>query len=403
VTGLDRATGVTDIVAVPAPEAPGPPGPTPEQVRAARVWSTARTVALYIVSLAVAFGISALLVAVTHGSPAKVFPAMFRGSLRSFGSLGYTLDNTAPLLIVAVGAIVSTRAGLFNIGQEGQVAIGAMAGAFVALKVHPAGAPVLVLSLLAAAVGGAIWAGIVALLRFWRGVEVVISSLLLVFVAEQVLFYSLSRTFLLKEHGAGGATLTESDQLSSKVQLPRFGTYPHFNVGSALIIALVLAAVVGLVMTRTTLGFRIRMLGHNPVAAKHMGIRAAWLGSVALLVSGACAGLAGGVLLTGQAYRITPTISNNVGWNGLLVALVARNNAWVAIGVAFGFGALQAGGGFLSTTGVPTDLVNVIEALVVLAAVFPPALQEVQRRRARSPATVAGVGAGGAAAAGAAA
>jgi len=129
------------------------------------------------------------------------------------------------------------------------------------------------------------------------------------------------------------------------------------------------------------------MLGHNPVAAKHIGIKAAWLGTAALLVSGACAGLAGGVLLTGQAYRITPTISNNVGWNGLLVALVARNNAWVAIGVALGFGALQAGGGFLSTTGVPTDLVNVIEALVVLAAVFPPALQEVMRRRARRAAS----------------
>jgi len=107
------------------------------------------------------------------------------------------------------------------------------------------------------------------------------------------------------------------------------------------------------------------------------------------VVSGACAGLAGGVMLTGQAYRITPTFSNNVGWNGLLVALVARNNAWVAVGVALAFGALQAGGGFLAATGVPTDLVNVIVALVVLAAVFPPALQELRRRRARSAAVLA--------------
>ena len=378
---------MTDVVKAPAPAPPGAgserSAPSGAGAAAARRWATARTVGLYVVSFAVAFGISTLLVALTHGSPSKVFPALYDGSVRSFGSFGYTLDNTAPLMIVAVGTIVSTRAGLFNIGQEGQVAIGAMTGAFVALKVHPAGGPVLVLTLLAAAAGGAIWAGIVALLRFWRRVEVVISSLLLVFVAEQVLYYALSRTFLLKEHGAQQATLTESDQLSSKVQLPRIGTYPHFNFGSGLLIALALAAVVGLVVTRTTAGFRIRMLGHNPVAAKHMGVKAAWLGSIALLVSGACAGLAGGVLLTGQAYRITPTISNNVGWNGLLVALVARNNAWVAIGVALGFGALQAGGGFLSTTGVPIDLVNVMEALVVLAAVFPPALQEVLRRRAR--------------------
>jgi len=341
-------------------------------------------VGLYLVTFAVALGISALTVALTHGSPSKVFTALYDGSVRGWGSVGYTLDNATPLMIVAVGTIVSTRAGLFNIGQEGQVTIGAMAAAFVALKVHPAGPVILVLALAAAAVGGALWAGIAAALRFWRGVEVVISSLLLTFVAFEVLDYCLSRTFLLHEHGAGGLSQTQSDQLSSKVHLPNYGRYPHFNFGTGLVVALVLAALIGLVLARTTLGFRLRMLGLNPVAAKHLGVSAAWLGTFAVLISGACAGLAGGVMLTGQAYRITPNFSNNVGWNGLLVALVARNNAWVAIGVALAFGGLQAGGGFLAATGVPTDLVNVIEALIVLAAVFPPALDEVRRRRERA-------------------
>ena len=95
-------------------------------------------------------------------------------------------------------------------------------------------------------------------------------------------------------------------------------------------------------------------------------------------------------MLTGQAYRITPTISNNVGWNGILVAVVARNNAWVAVAVALAFGALQAGGGFLAATGVPTDLVNVVEALVVLALVFPPALEVLRRRRSGPAAALVG-------------
>ena len=342
--------------------------------------SAARSLAWYIASLAAALGISAVLVAATHGSPGRTVSALFDGSVRGFGSFGYTLDYAAPLVIVAIGTAVSSRAGLFNIGQEGQLTIGAMAGAFVALKVHPAGPFVLVLALLAAAAGGAAWAGIVALLRFWRGVEVVISSLLLTFVAYEVLSYALSRTFLLHEHAAAGASLDESDLLSSKVRLPRLGQYPHANVGLGMLIAVVLAVAVGLVLTRTTTGFRIRMLGLNPVTARRVGVHAARLGSAALLVSGACAGLAGGVMLTGQAYRITPTFSNNVGWNGLLVALVARNNAWVAVAVALGFGALEAGGGFLAATGVPRDLVDVVEALVVLAAVFPPALSEVRAR-----------------------
>ena len=373
---------MTDTVVAPPP--PAPDLPTVDE-RDSKLRRRASTLMLYVVSIAVALGISAILVELTHGSPSKVFTAMYDGSLKGFGSFGYTLDNATPLLIVAVGTIVAVRAGFFNIGQEGQLTIGAMCTAFIALKVHPAGPGVLVLALICGALGGALWAGICALLRFWRGVDVVISSLLLIFVAEQLLSYALSTPSLLQEHATGDAVLTESDQLSSKTLLPRFGEYPHFNFGAGLLIAIGLTAVVWLFMTRTKWGFHLRMLGLNPVVAKRSGVRAALLGSLAIMISGATAGLAGGVVLTSTAYRITPTISNNIGWNGLLVALVARNNAWLAVAVAFLFGALEAGGGFLATTGVPTDLVNVVTALVVLAVVFPPALEEFRKyRRARA-------------------
>jgi general nucleoside transport system permease protein len=350
-----------------------------------RARSVGLVLLLYLVSVGVALAISALIVSLTHGSPSKVFSALYDGSVNGWGQVGYTLDNATPLLIVAIGTIVTVRAGYFNIGQEGQLTIGAMCAAFVALKVDGPGLLILVLALLAAAAGGAVWAGICALLRFWRGVDVVISSLLLIFVAGQVLSYVLSTPRLLQENISGGAQLTESDQLPSKVQLHRFGSYPHLNFSSGLLIALGLALVIGVFTTRTKWGFRLRMLGLNPVVAKRAGVSAAVLGSVAIIISGACAGVAGGVMLTGQAYRITPTISNNVGWNGLLVALVARNNPYVAILVALLFGALEAGGGFLATTGVPNDLVNIVQALVVLAVVFPPAVLELRRyRRARA-------------------
>jgi ABC-type uncharacterized transport system permease subunit len=379
---------VTAPVETRRPPAPPASAPSPTD-RRRRIREGAFVVGLYVVSIAVALGISALIVALTQGDAWSVFTALWDGSFDSWGSFGYTLDAAAPLLIVAVGTIVSTRAGLFNIGQEGQLTIGAMAAALVALKIDGPGPLMLILALLAGAAGGALWAAIPALLRFWRGVEVVISSLLLVFVAYQALSYSLSTTGLLHEN-AEGASLTESDPLPAGVRLPRFGGYPHANLSTALVIALALAAIVGIVMSRTTWGFRVKMLGLNPVAAKRVGVRAAVLGSVALMMSGAAAGLAGGVVLTSQAYRITPTISNNIGWNGLLVALVARNNAWVAIVVAILFGGLHAGGGFLASTGVPSDLVDIVEALVVLAAVFPPALLELRRRRARPQAVPAG-------------
>jgi simple sugar transport system permease protein len=355
-----------------------------------RVKSIGLVVLLYLVSVGVALAISALIVSLTHGSPSKVFSALYDGSVNGWGQFGYTLDNATPLLIVAIGTIVAVRAGYFNIGQEGQLTIGAMCAAFVALKVDGPGVLILVLALLAAAAGGAVWAGICALLRFWRGIDVVISSLLLIFIAGQLLSYVLSSPRLLQENISGGAQLTESDQLPAKVQLHRFGAYPHLNFSSGLLIALGLALVIGVFTTRTKWGFRLRMLGLNPVVAQRAGVSAAVLGSVAIIISGACAGVAGGVMLTGQAYRITPTISNNVGWNGLVVALVARNNPYVAILVALLFGALEAGGGFLATTGVPNDLVNIVQALVVLAVVFPPAVMELRRyRRARALATSA--------------
>jgi ABC-type uncharacterized transport system permease subunit len=339
------------------------------------------TVTLFVIAIGAALAVSAALVAATHGSFASVFTSMYDGSLNGWGSFGSTLDNAAPLLLVAIGTIISVRAGQLNIGQEGQVMIGALAGALVAIRFHGPGPIVLVLALIAAALGGALWAGVVALLRFTRGVDVVISSLLLVFVAGQVLAYALNNVWIIQEHGAGAGRLPESDQISSHVRLPRLGHSPSANIGTGFILAVALALVAWVLISRSSWGFRLRVLGLNPVAAHRAGIGAALLGGSAIVLSGAFAGLAGGVMLTGSAYRLTPAFSNNIGWTGLLVALVARNDAGAAIVTALLFGALASGGSFLSTAGPPTDLVSIVQALVVLGVVFPPAFLQLRRIR----------------------
>jgi simple sugar transport system permease protein len=381
-----RAPDIVDLVEPPPPAGDASAvdadlDDEPRVPRADRLRAIGYSVFLYVASITVALGIASIIVLLTHGSPHAVFSALYKGSFASWGSFGYTLDYAAPLLMVAVGTIVAVRAGFFNIGQEGQLAIGAMCAGFVALKVHPASWWVLVLALLAGAAGGAVWAGIAALLKFWRGIDVVISSLLLIYIAlSGVLPYTLHSSSLLRESTAG-AQLDESAQLPGRVQLAHIGSYPHFNIGIGMILALVLALVIAIVMTRTRWGFAFRMLGHNPTAARRAGISAVVLGSVALMISGATAGFAGAVVLTGQQYRLTPVISNNIGWTGLLVALVARNNAAVAIAVSLFFGGLAAGGGFVQSTGVPGDIVNIIVALLVLAAVFPPAWQQFRASR----------------------
>ncbi len=342
----------------------------------------ARTAGLYLVSIAVAFLLSALLVQLTGKSPASAFTAMYQGSLQDGGSLATTLDEAVPLLVVALGTIICNRAGIFNIGQEGQLIFGAMIGAAVGLKVPGPGWLGMIATLAASALGGAFWAGIAALLKYWRRVDVVISTLLLTFVAFQVVSFAVTRPWLLRETKvAGSITASESNLLPDAVHLPRIGEPPDFNLSFGFFLSLALAVLVVFAMRRTRWGFRLRLLGLNPTVAHRSGVSEWRMGTQALLLSGAFAGLAGGIMLTGTVFRIQAGFSNNVGYDGLLVALVAQGHGLVAVPVAFFFGALRSGGGFLATTGVPRYLVDVVQALLVLAAVFPPAFQMLRRRR----------------------
>jgi simple sugar transport system permease protein len=336
----------------------------------------------YIVSALVAVGLSAILLAVTHYSPVAAIKAVYTGALGSPVAWGRTLEQTAPLLIVAVGSIVSNRAGVFNIGQEGQVLIGAMTAALVALKVPGPSPLIMAFVFVAAFAGGAIWAGIAAALKLWRNVDVIISTLLLIFIAQQVVQLAVTRAWFLQQHVGSGIASPQSDYIPNDLRPPQFGSQPHFYLQTGLLIALGLTAVFGWLIFRTRWGFRLRMLGLNPNAARRAGVSFAAVGGGALLISGGLAGVAGGVTLTSTVFTLQPTISNNIGWNGLLIALVAQNRPDAAILVALFFGALQAGGGFLATTGVPGYLVNIVQALFVLSALFPPMfLSWLDRRR----------------------
>ncbi|WP_439680206.1 ABC transporter permease [Embleya sp. MST-111070] len=337
---------------------------------------------LYLLSLSTALALAGLLIALVGQSPWDAANAMYDGSLADGAAIGQSIDQAAPLLLVAVGSVIAARAGIFNIGQEGQLLVGAAVGAAIALFTPGPGPLVLILALLGAAVGGALWAGIAALLFYWRGVAVVISTLLLIFVANQAVSYTVNSPSLLREKAvAGQVTTSQTDMLAESVWLPRIGEYPDFNIGAGIFIALVSAVGTSLVLVRTRLGFRLRMLGLNPKAAHRAGVGAVLVGGGALLASGAFAGLAGGVMLTGNGHRMQDGFADNVGFDGLLVALVARDKPLLAVPVALFFGALRAGGGFLSATGVPRYIVAVVTALMVLATVFPAAYAEVRRRR----------------------
>jgi simple sugar transport system permease protein len=218
----------------------------------------------------------------------------------------------------------------------------------------------------------------------FRGVNIVVSTLLMTFLAQQLVSYAVNTEWLLQETRRGGATVSpQSNRLPENGLLGSFGEYPGLQVNGGLLIALLAAVVIAVLIARSRWGFRLTMLGLNPRAARHAGVRVAALSGMALALSGAFAGVAGAVLLTSPVgtNRLQQGLSNNIGWDGLLVALVARNRPLAAIPVALLFGVLRSGGGFLASTGVPHFLVDVVKSLLVLAFVVPPVLTEALRRR----------------------
>ncbi|WP_405553871.1 ABC transporter permease [Streptomyces canus] len=341
-------------------------------------------VGLTVVLVAVAAGASAALLLLTGGSPSASASAIWTGSLADATGWTTTLLNAAPLLLVAVGACVCASAGTFNIGQEGQVLIGGLAGAWVGLRLALPGPMLVVVVMIAAAVGGGAWAALSALMLRYRGVNVPVSTLLMTFLAIQLVTFAVSTPWLQESaQGTSGIADAASNPLPANARLAGFGQYPSVQLNMGLFIALVAAVGVALVLSRSRWGFRVRMLGLNPLTAKHTGVRVAALGGFTLALSGALAGLAGGLLLVSPigTNQLQAGLSDNFGWDGLLVALVARNRPLVAVPVSLVFAVLRAGGDFLSATGVPYYLVDVVKALLVLAFVAPPVLVDLFRRR----------------------
>ena len=348
---------------------------------------------MYALSIVAALVIASVVVESTGGDWWPVVQALIDGSLRAPGRWGETLGVAAPLLLVALGTVISAKAGLINIGQEGQLLMGAAFATYFGFLIGGPGPLNVVVIMVFGAVGGAVWAGVAGVLRFWRGVPEVLSTLLLVTVSTQAVAYGLRWNWLLL---APGAERGNRNQVSS--QLPTDNRIPRPNIFGnefpvSVYVALILAVVVAFVLARTVWGFRLRMLGLNARAAQRSGVSSVVYGASALAIGGAFAGLAGAAMFAGGGFsfgnfRLVPGFSDNIGWTGLLVALVARERALAAVVAAFVFAGLRTGSGFVNSTGVESRITDVVQGLLVLALLVPPAVMFLRdRARARAAAT----------------
>ncbi len=338
--------------------------------------------AFFVLFLALATVASGALVALAGGSPTAVLDALLDGSLRSPGAWGRSLIEMVPLALVGLGVVVAFKAGSYNIGQEGQFAMGALGAAVVSLLVPGPGALVMALALIAAAAAGGFWAGLAAVAEARRKVDVLISTLLLTFVAPNVILFLVSRDYLLLDTTESNNRLaSQSERIAEEVRLPNLEIFGN-KVHAGVLVALVVTGLVALLLARSVWGLRLRTLGLSARTARRAGVRPGVVGGGALVFSGAAAGLAGGMLLSGAAFRLRAEIANDFGWHGLLVALVARLNAAAVLPVAFFFAMVRTGGGFLTATGVSRTVTDVVQALFVVAALLPAALMFIRDRRA---------------------
>lgn len=345
---------------------------------------TGEVVALYAICLFVALALAAICVAATGGSWTNVYTAMLDGSIRKPGRWGLTLGVSAPILLVALGTIVNGRAGLVNIGQEGQLVIGSCFSSYVAVRLGGPGPFVLLVAMVFGIIGGALWAGIAGALRYYRNVPEVLSTLLMGTVAANLMGWGLRNSWLLLAPSAGRANRNQvSESLAPDTRMPRVTWFGN-EFPLSVLLAVGLTLVVWVVLDRSVVGFRLRMLGRNARTAQRSGVAERGYGIGAMLVSGSFAGLAGGVMLAGGDfgnYQLVANFGAGIGFAGLLAALVARERVIIAIFVAFLFGCMRTGSGFLRATGVSGRIADVVQGLLVLAMLLPPAILYVRARR----------------------
>ena len=315
-----------------------------------------------------------------------VAPALRALWMGSFGN-GYaftsaTLVRATPLILAGLGVTLAFRAGVWNIGAEGQLLVGATAATVAGLAGAPyLGAMALPLALVAGAAAGALWAGIAALLRQRYGVLEVISTIMLNFIAAYLVGYLVRGPMQEPTH-----VYPQSVALDAVVRLPRFVAGSRLHWG--LLLALLAAPALWWVITRTATGFRIRATGENADAAASAGsIDVPRTRTAAFLLSGAFAGLAGAVELTGVTFALYENLSPGYGFTAIAVALLARLDPLVVVLTAVLFGGLESGAlAMQREAGIPAVTVSIVEGVLILLALAGSSAQLRSLRRTTAPA-----------------
>ncbi len=308
---------------------------------------------------------------VDMGTIGRSYIALVKGSVGSVNAISETLTAALPLVLAGLGLALGFRAGLFNIGAEGQIVMGGLAAvvAGVALADLPA---VIALpgAILAGAAAGALYASIAGWLRAATGAHEVISTIMLNLISYRMLDYLL-RTPLIQKEGRADPI---SKSVPEAAELPKLLTFldPNLRLHAGIFLTLAMVAVAYWLLFRSKLGFEFRAAGENAVAARFAGMNAGLTIVMAMAIAGGLAGLAGANQTLGVLGRATPGFSAGLGFDAIAVALLGRSHPVGVLLAGVLFGALEAGGRQMQVdAGVSIDLIGIIQSLIIVFIAAP--------------------------------
>ncbi len=324
-----------------------------------------------VMSVVLAILVGGVVVLLAGSNPFNAYWQLAQGAFGNPYNISETLVDSIPLMLTGLAVAFAFRAGLFNIGAEGQFYIGAIVSAWIGFTLNLPGYILIPLALLGGAFGGAVWGGIVGLLKAWRGAHEVITTIMLNYTAILLSHYLVEQA----PSGANGPfeqpnllgnPVAKAENASLPVILPSSWVQAG-RLHAGLFIALACALLFWFILWRTTMGYKLRAVGLNPKAAAYSGIHVGWNIVLAMLIAGAFAGLAGMIQIYGLApYRMTDSLSPGYGYNAIAVALLGRNTASGTILAAIVFGALEAGGTIMqANAGVSLHLVEIVQGLII--------------------------------------
>ena len=307
--------------------------------------------------------------------------ALHDGALSAvFNPLSETCVQATPLILAGLSVAVAFRAGLFNIGAQSQLIGGAILATWLGYGVSLPLVIHVVVCVLGAFVGGAVLGWIVGVLKARTGAHEVIVTIMLNYIMAYLLAYLLSKPSLLEEPGANGNLISSS--IAGNAHLPLLaGTHLRINVG--FLLALACAAGVWWLMSRSTLGFEFRTVGANPNAARSAGMSVPRTWILVMLIAGGLAGLSASTVIQGTDFSLNFQSYGTYGIDAITVALLGRARPGGVVLAALLLGALHAGAPLMqASTGVPVDIVQVIQALIVMFVAAPPLVRAIYRLRA---------------------